>query len=317
MSSPAFPDLAAAMKASLESFESVRRTVPELPSGAFPAPSLVAWMEWATKAGVPAVPVECKAVLNIDALMRFERAQESDLPVLEALARCNQERPDGFMLRWDCCAPYGIKASMGHPRPDGAPLSDPEDLVLIVDDPRACDLIYEFPSESIAVLQRPWAAVRQWEGFPIEFRVFVRKGAVCGISNYYPQRSLPDTPEIRQWAAQSGQAAQLIVDTAKAANAYPWMGFPRGIPEEYQRGFEATLDFCVTQEGEVLFLEAGPGVGLGAHPCCFYLEDEGRTLPVEGLRLGVSNPNPEESPVPVADPGWGSSISPVVVLPGL
>lgn len=48
----------------------------------------------------------------------------------------------------------------------------------------------------------------------------------------------------------------------------------------------ATLDFLLTHEGQLLFIEGGPGFGYGAHPCCFYDSGTQTVKPIVGLCLG-------------------------------
>ena len=48
----------------------------------------------------------------------------------------------------------------------------------------------------------------------------------------------------------------------------------------------ATLDFLVTPENTVLFLEAGPGHFFGAHPCAFLAPDGRSVDELEGYKRG-------------------------------
>ena len=180
------------------------------------------------------------------------------------------------MLRWDCCAGYGVKASLGE-----GEMPSLLDKQLTPDDPRAFDLLYDFPADEIAVVKRPWVDAQVIDGFPVEFRVFVEEGQPVAVANYYLQRDLPDTAALRQAAGQAVGYTQAILDALKQEGVVPAM------PQQPnpQRA-AATLDLLVTPENTVLFLEAGPGHFFGAHPCAFLAPDGRSVAPLEGLRLG-------------------------------
>ena len=253
-----------------------------LPKGVFPAPSLTRWMALAADAGVPSVPAEEVGRVTIDAVLRFDTP---DTPgVAEAMAildRVNAQLDGTCMLRWDCCAGGEIKYSLSQ----GQIPSD-DARCLVPDDPRAFDLLYEFPADDIALLKRPWVLAQAIENYPLEFRVFVEDGAPVAIANYYLQRDLPDTPAIRAAAAQSLAHTRAILAALARSGEVP--GMP-GQPDPER--VAATLDFLVTEDGQVLFLEAGPGHFFGAHPCAFLRPDQRTVDALEGLRLASGGPN--------------------------
>lgn len=253
-----------------------------LPEGTFSAASLTAWMSAADQAGVPSVPAECVASLSIDALLRSEDPRAEGVEeVVERLGTINASLPAGHMLRWDCCASYALKDAMAEGQ-----LPTPEERGVGVD-MRSFDLLFEFPADEINVLQRPWVKAQELDGFPVEFRVYVAQGRVHAVANYYLQRPLPDTPAIREAVNRAVAATDAIVAQLKAQGLAPAMPYQQENPHE---AFRATLDFLVDEQGQVLFLEAGPGWGQGAHPCAF-LNPDGRTVdPVEGLKLGSGEP---------------------------
>jgi hypothetical protein len=276
-------DLAAmeAMMASMAEAPRGPRFQP-LPTEAFPAASLTAWMNAAMEAGVPSVPAKCVAELSIDALLRSDDPREEGAQeVLDQLAAINAALPADHMLRWDCCASYALKDAMAEGQ-----VPAPEERGIGIDI-RSFDLLFEFPAETIAVLQRPWVNAQELNGFPIEFRVFVADGRVHAVANYYLQRPLPDTPAIRSAVKDAVAATEAIVAHLQSQGQTPVMPFQ---PEGQETSFRATLDFLVDEQGQVLFLEAGPGWGQGAHPCAF-LQPDGCTVdPVEGLKLGSGQP---------------------------
>ena len=130
---------------------------------------------------------------------------------------------------------------------------------------------------------KSYAGAVEW---PIEWRVFVNKGEVIGVSNYYPQVALDMTAEILQYAYQARSFAQELIRFMQEHNIQPWHPRYIGVRDENELSF--TVDFISTEYGPIA-LEAGPAVPLdeyqiperkwGAHPCCF----EGKTI--NGIQL--------------------------------
>lgn len=283
MSLPSFDAIAKAAEASALNAHTPRFV--KVPEDAFPAASLLGWLTLAQEANVKYVPAHVEATVLIEPLLRFdENLPESD-PEFAKLADANAGLGEREMLRWDCCAPEGVKQAM---HVGQAPQS--KALRLMVDDPRAYDLLYEFPEDAIAILKRPWVTAQVHETHPVEFRVFIQDGRCVAVANYYPQRDLPDTPQMREWALRSVWAAQAIVQRIHEGGKTPWASMPRNIPEVVQRAIHGTLDFLVDAQGQVLLLEGGPGFGFGAHPCTFYDPDTGEVSALEGIKLGIKTP---------------------------
>lgn len=268
-----------------ESVESVRSKRPPLPEGSFPAASLGVWLALARQAGVDSVPAEQVGTVNINDLMRFDIPDHAGAQAaMAALDRINQALAPNEMLRWDCCAGMGVKFEMGRgSQPQG------QDLHLYPDDPRAFDMLYDFPGDTIAVWKRPWIQARTLDGFPVEFRVFVMQGEVKAVANYYLQRGLPAHDWILQAAETAMVASKRIVRAMHEGGQTPAMP---GMTQQFLEtiGRHATLDFLVAEDGRVLFLEGGPGFGFGAHPCAFYDDNTGQVDSIEGLKLAVGEP---------------------------
>lgn len=277
----------AAVMAEMEANPRPRYTA--LPPQAFPAASVMAWLEWADKAGVPSVPGTVVATFPLEALLRFDEGGEASNAAMAELDRLNAARAPDRMRRWDCCAPLGIKQAMAH-----GGLACPArafDHELHPGDPRAYDILFEYPADTVSVVERPWVQARGNENYPIEFRVFVQGGRVTAVSNYYVQRALPATEEILGWARQAATYAQRMVDVALAAGARPWLADPSPEAQKVLERFTATLDFLVAEDGRVLFLEGGPGPGFNAHPCCYWNPETREMAEVSGVRLGVEGPS--------------------------
>src|SRR3546814_9410353 len=63
----------------------------------------------------------------------------------------------------------------------------------------------------------------------------------------------------------------------------PWLP-----PGEPNADIGATIDFMLTDERGMVMIDAGPGYGSGAHPCCFI------SSPVEGIRWMLAPGRSEE-----------------------
>lgn len=272
-------DFSAMIQAAAEAAPRGPRFQP-LPAGAFSAASLTSWLDVARAAGVPHVPAEVVGVLDLDAVLAMDTPEAPGVEEASAeLDRINASLAPGTMLRWDCCAGLDVKMGMSSGQAPGM-----EERKLHPMEPRTFDILYEFPSDQVAVVRRPWVEIAQIDGFPVEFRVFAEEGKIVAAANYYLQRNLPDTPAIRQAAAQAVELAGRMLDTLADQARFPAMP---GQPDP--NVVAATLDFLLTPSGEVLFLEAGPGHHFGAHPCSF-LRPDGAVDPLDGMSLGSGRP---------------------------
>lgn len=186
----------------------------------------------------------------------------------------------GFeMLRWSCCATMEVKYRLGKGRPEWH-----EDLInlFMIDDPRAFDLIYEFPKPMVAAYARPWMGLLIHKGYPVEFRVFVEHDEIIGISSYYPQRPLPlEYSPLRVYRYLEeiiGYSSSLILAQKKPINCPE---LKRAAPHILLNKNSWTADFAVDEDEDVWFLEGGPPhtPTFGAHPCCFPVGE------IEGIAL--------------------------------
>lgn len=260
-----------------------KRTYRPLPPNTFSTTSLVRWMDFVHKAKVPAVEATTVGVLNIEHLLSFDEIANADaMHVAEQLEAINKARKPGHMLRWDACAGLSLKEKMAYGKEVEAC-----DFDLNPGEPRTFDILYEIPAEEVAVLERPWVNAKMMDNFPVEFRVFVNEGVVKAIANYYLQRPLEDMPQMRDWMKRSIDLTNQIIAVVKEEGLCP--AFSR--QSNPGQDFSATLDFMVNETGEVLFLEAGPGFGFGAHPCSFLHTDGINYDPVVGAKMGSEKPS--------------------------
>lgn len=252
--------------------------------GVFNALSLTAWSKIAQDAGVPSIPAAVVLEIPVDVITRFDRPEPGDEQHYRNLKEIMANVPAGHMLRWDCCAALNLKFAM-----DGGELDRAAMTSIEYDDPRFFDILYDYPGASMAVLQRPWIEARKVGSHPVEYRVYVENNEVQGISSYYPQRPLVLDDDVRREIEESLAFSKDIIAAANAAGTTPWMaGYERAGLDS--TNVSCTLDFLVTESGDVQFIEAGPPFGAGAHPCCFQHNVVNGAISVKGVALVAKEP---------------------------
>lgn len=278
----------------------------------FAAVSLAGWCEQAQAAGIATVPAEVVCRMPVGVILRFEEPAEGDQVHWKALSEARARLREGEMLRWDCCASLDLKSVMakGGQKVHREYLAQPDSLnpaipvwrsLQSVDDPRFIDITFEYPGDEIAVLKRPWIEARREGSHPVEYRVFVENGEVKGVANYYLQRGLDLDDCVRGEVTQAIAHTRTLLQHMQAAQTLPF-----NLHADRQRnGFDpdsisCTIDFLVNTEGDVLFLEAGPPFGLGAHPCAFVANEHDvagrKVIQVEGVCLAEG-----AAPLPLTD----------------
>ncbi|HDK03334.1 MAG TPA: hypothetical protein ENG84_05790 [Gammaproteobacteria bacterium] len=261
----------------------------------FNAVSLREWVGFAQAAGLNPVPAEPVASLPVDVVLRFDCPRPEDAPYWKAFERALEETGPGEMVRWSACASMELKWAMGAAVDPQSPdrWGHRPAAYLTPDDPRAFDVIYEYPEETIEVLRRPWVEARRVGAHPVEYRVFVQDSAVLGISSYYPQRPLVRDAQVERELAEVRAQTERLIRHLDACARLPWHpGYGKRYDPER---VHCTLDFLVETDGAVRLLEAGPPWGAGAHPCCF----EGREVAGIALDpLGPVEPLEPDAPAP-------------------
>jgi len=268
----------------------------QFPGHQIPAASLSGWINIVNQAEVPAIDVNIIGEIQVASVLSFDQIThkiddiESIRPGMELaheelkwLCCIIHSLSEQEMLRWDTCAPFGVKYAMGKPNDPGRPLDESGyTFHLDPDDPRAFEILFEHPEPTIKIIKRPWVNALMMDGYPVEFRVFIKDDEVLGVSNYYLQRDLPVNDDILQLAELSADYARRIIKQCHESQVFP-------VNPQIEPGavgyVTASLDFMVTETGELLFIEAGPGFGFGAHPCCYL--DKNNLSPIEGIKLGV------------------------------
>lgn len=251
------------------------------------------WLELCQRAGVAHVPAEPVASVPIDALMTYDT--NPDHPDLAAFfEEVEKAKKPNTILRWDAAAPAMVKhrLTLGSHEWDQSMLD-----WFTIDEERVFDILYSFPGEIATAWRRPWVTAALKDGYPVEYRAYVRNSELIGVGNYYVQRDL-------QWdRATRSDVRQVIKCTRKllAAMEPPLRYGPavlRFAPEE--RSF--TVDFMRLESGDLVFLEGGPPYGAGAHPTCFPADEskweEYAVHSIDGVRVNLT---PDESVFPESD----------------
>ncbi len=223
------------------------------------------WIVLCEQASVAYVPAEEIARGTTDDLLRFDEKipPESVARFFASVESAMAERGKDWMVRWSCCSCEEVKYRLHKGEPEWH-----QNLVTSfhIGDLRAYDLIYDFPEETIAAYARPWIKAKIVDRYPVEYRIFVTHNQIDGISNYYPQRPLPNEADTLYDITRCYLATvKLIKAQTKTLNCPPlekhW-----GVSKNHW-----TADFIRSSNGSILFLEGGPPhtPSGGAHPCCF------------------------------------------------
>ena len=161
---------------------------PEDGAGRFCPISLGDWLALCREADVPHVPATRICDLVREDCLSFDVPGDHQERLRAAFQEMEKARLPGHMMRFDYCASLEVKISLS----DGEWECRPEFCRLELDDPRAFDILFEYPRPTAPVWLRPWENTLIVDGYPVEYRAFVRDGEVLGISSYYPQRPLPE-----------------------------------------------------------------------------------------------------------------------------
>lgn len=238
----------------------------------FIASSLGAWLEEVAIAGLAHVPAKKIFSMPYKEFFNEEEAPKAWVELNQALS----EVPKTDMVRWDPASGLELKDLMDSATPELR-----TNYLGGMDDPRAVDIIFEYPADEIPVWSRPWHKALLEGSHPVEFRVFVQDSKVIGVANYYIQRSLPDKPQTHTFIKDCITQSERLIASLVARDRMPWMASYEGAGLN-PKTVNATLDFLIcSQTLRAVFLEAGPAYGAGAHPCAFM------GAAVSGVALGT------------------------------
>ena len=242
--------------------------------GPFHAGSILAWARIAELAGIPLVPAKVISRITIEdawALVDHKPLSPEGTSAYQAARTYAQ---GGGFWRTDQCAGEEVKykASTGSQQDAYIPFH--------LDDPRIMDFNVYMPE--IIVVGRPRVTPVMVGGYAAEFRVFQGGAAQSdyAASFYYPQATpFEVTPHLEKAMDLCLSHAAQITTVRRNLGLTPWLP-ERGDPDE---SIGSTIDFMITQEMGLVMIDAGPGAGYGAHPCCFL------NSPIQGKRWRLAD----------------------------
>lgn len=230
------------------------------------------WERHARAADIPRVATHHLGTLKLQSMLDAWDDEGEPRRAMTALGRRLDEAADALeqrlgtpvVVRTDYCAPEAVKATcaMGRTHADiaGAAARYANPVYACM---RTAELAGDWPREDLAVLARPYVAPRMEGRYPVELRVWIRDGAVRAISNYYPQRTLPESRDTLKAIAEATRYAERLANRVTPFDPIP---MDPSLPEQVT----FTADFLVAQSGTTLWLECGPYTfpHWGSHPCC-------------------------------------------------
>lgn len=226
----------------------------------FQVASILTWCRIAEEVGVPYIPVNPVASVPMTAIWKAIDTPELLTPdESAALAAATAVGKSGRFWRTEFCASMDVKWS----RSVNKPVIDADDLMFCVDDPRIIDMHYGMPA--VTLIERPMMTPVRFAEWPVEFRVFIG-GRTDGdaVSFYYPQAGVfRPTDPLEVAMSEALLLGQRLDKQRRRSGMVPVIGSRVG------EQIGVTLDFMLTTERGLVLVDAGPGFGYGAHPCCF------------------------------------------------
>lgn len=232
-------------------------------TGPVHAASILVWARIAEMAGIPFIPAEIVATLDMETVRAMGNGDDTSLlpPDQQVqVAMADAYANAGGYWRTEICAGEEVKCLMG----SGQGL--PDILPIRMDDLRIYEMHWGMPA--VTIVGRPRLTPVRHAGYPVEFRVF------CGckaedegaVSWYYPQAGpFEATPELEAAMTQASEWGARLHALRAEIGLTPWLP---GQGEPTDR-IGSTVDFMLTEDMGLVMVDAGPGYGAGAHPCCF------------------------------------------------
>ena len=239
-------------------------------AGLVHAASILVWCRIAEIAQVPFIPCELIASLPMRTVEKFLDGRDDEMSEDEKclLSKANAYCRSGGYWRTEICAPMHVKMGMAHDR------ALPDIIPLHLDDPRLWDMHYNMPD--VKIISRPRLTPVRHADWPVEFRTFFGGQSADGAASwYYPQAGRFEvTDELQSHMDCALEMGRKLHETREALGLIP------ALPDMHGAGphIGSTIDFMLTEEMGLVLVDAGPGAGYGAHPCCFI------DVPVEGRR---------------------------------
>ena len=239
-------------------------------TGPVHAASILVWARLAEIAGIPSIPATVVATLDmatVDEMANGELTDAVGEGQRAEIAKAVAYADAGGYWRTEICAGDEVKYQMAI----GADL--PAVLPIRMDDCRIYEMHFGMPS--VTIVGRPRLTPVRHAGYPVEFRVFngCQAEEDGAVSWYYPQAgAFEPTPELEAAMTLAAEWGRRLHALRDQLGLVAWLP-DRGEPSDR---IGSTIDFMLTEEMGLVMVDAGPGYGAGAHPCCF------TDQPVEG-----------------------------------
>ena len=149
------------------------------------------WIAAAERAAVPHVPATKVAMFEREDLRHHELHGPHQQRLDKAFAEVARARTGDVMMRWGLLRHSRAESLDERPTREGS--TAPRGPAGARGRPPAARDPRRVPRIGVPVWRRPWlgAEIVMEEGWPIEYRAFVKNGELTGISSYYVQRPLP------------------------------------------------------------------------------------------------------------------------------
>ena len=141
---------------------------------------------------MPHVTAEKICELLREDCLSFDVPGERQERLRAAFQEMGKARLPGHMMRFDYCASLETKSSLSQ----GEWECRPEFCRVELDDPRAVDILFEYPRPQAPAWMRPWAQALVVDGCPVEYRAFI-KGGGPGDLELLPPEAAPGVPAPR------------------------------------------------------------------------------------------------------------------------
>lgn len=255
-----------ARRRAIEQDYETRRVRPEqigMETGPVHAASILVWARLAEIAGIPFIPATPVASLDMATVVIMAEGDESATLAdgqMEEIQKAVAYANGGGYWRTEICAGEEVKYLMG----SGQDL--PDVLPIRMDDLRIYEMHWGMPS--VTIIGRPKLTPVRHAGYPVEFRVFngCQAEEDGAVSWYYPQSGkFEPTDELEAAMTQASEWGKALHELRDRLGLVAW------IPDRGESTHEigSTIDFMLTEEMGLVMVDAGPGYGAGAHPCCF------------------------------------------------
>ena len=139
---------------------------------------------------MPHVPAEKICELLGEDCLKFDVPGDHQARLRAAFQEMEKARLPGHMMRFDYCASLEIKTSLSQ----GEWECRPEFCRVELDDPRAFDILFEYPRPQAPVWLRPWTQALVVDGYPVRVPGLRPRRRRPGDLELLPPEAAPGVP---------------------------------------------------------------------------------------------------------------------------